>query len=59
MFDKVIRVLSYEIQKAQVFEQDVSEFQKAIKILRDGTGYIEQLGEEGDGQVTTIRFSEL
>jgi len=59
MFEKVIRILFYEAEKMKVFNQDISELQKAIKVLRDGTGCVVPLGKAGDGQVTTIKFDEL
>ncbi len=61
MFNNVIKILSFELQKKIALgDWDVSELQKAIKVLRDGTGYIVPFnGEDGDGKVQHVRFDEL
>lgn len=39
MFEETIKILSNEIQQQKYCNQDPSEMQKAIQILRDGKGY--------------------
>jgi len=40
MFDLTVQIIAVEIQKLKILNQDISELQKAIEVLRDGQGYL-------------------
>ncbi len=68
MFEYTIKVLGGELTKLGVSNpcphcgnrDRLNELRKAIKVLREGTGYIApHNGEDGEGKVRHFRFDEL